>query len=81
MRTRTFYLLGLLVALALVVLALLASSARPDGLERVAEDLGLGPTASVEAASWRAPAGLALVALIAGGTAWLVRSRDGGGGR
>ena len=69
MRTRTFYLLGLLVLLAVVVLAALSSSTRPDGLERVAADLGLGSTGASEVAAWRAPAGLALVALVAGGTA------------
>lgn len=81
MRTRTFYLAGLLVVAAVVVLAAFASSARPDGLERVAEDLGLGSPAAVEVAAWRAPVGLGLVALLAGGAAWLVRGRDGGGGR
>ena len=77
MRTRTFVLLAVLAIVAVAVLAMFFSSARPDGLQRVAQDLGLGSSPSTAVGAWRAPVGLVLVAVVAGGTAWLVRRRDG----
>lgn len=45
MRTRTFVLAGVLVALLLAGVVSYYASSRPDGLERVAEDHGFAHTA------------------------------------
>ena len=68
---------GLLLALALVGAATLWSSGRPDGLERVAADTGIGGRAEPSGAlDVGGVAGLLLVMLISGVLFWMLRRRE-----
>ena len=76
MTTKRLIAVGLLLALALVGAATLWSSGRPDGLERVAEDTGIGGRAEPSGAlDVGGVAGLLVVMLLAGALFWALRRR------
>ena len=77
MTTKRLVAVGLLLALALVGAATLWSSGRPDGLERVAEDTGIGGRAEPSGAlDIGGVAGLLVVMLLAGALFWVLRRRS-----
>lgn len=78
MSRRTFFLVGLIVAVLLAGAALLWASTHPDGLEFVAQEHGFADQGSSPGrrggAAWSLGA-LFLVALVAGGLFWSLRRR------
>lgn len=77
MTTKRFVALGLLLAVLLAVVATFAASGRPDGLEYVADQTGIGGRAEGSPAlQLNGLAGLLLVLVISGGLFWALRRRD-----
>lgn len=84
MRTKTFLIVGVLVALLVVGVASFFASTKPDGLEHVADKVGIIDTAEKRDAllsdGLAGLVGAVTVMVLASGLAYVVRRRGGSSG-